>query len=225
MNIYEKIHAVMKNVNYLKKDDKVAFGNTKYNAISEEKVTSVIRSELVKQKLVIFPIRQEHFKEGNLTTVNTVYRIVNCESPDEYVEVVSSGTGADSQDKGVGKAMTYAYKYMLLRTFAIPTGEDPDKICSEQIDHEEKKAKQRKKKETAASDDQEIPEASLNEAEPMVTDNMIAVMRRELERIGRDESLLTKLFKVPSLADMTVTQFDKAMKKFKISPSKEQNNE
>ena len=38
------------------------------------------------------------------------------------------------QDKGVGKAMTYAYKYMLLRTFAIPTGEDPDKISSAETD-------------------------------------------------------------------------------------------
>lgn len=39
--------------------------------------------------------------------------------------------------------MTYAYKYALLRTFAIPTGEDPDKISSEQLDDEqaEEKAK------------------------------------------------------------------------------------
>ena len=31
--------------------------------------------------------------------------------------------------------MTYAYKYMLLRTFAIPTGEDPDKISSAETDY------------------------------------------------------------------------------------------
>ena len=47
---------------------------------------------------------------------------------------MSSGTGVDTQDKGVGKAMTYAYKYLLLRTFAIPTGEDPDKISSAELD-------------------------------------------------------------------------------------------
>ena len=32
------------------------------------------------------------------------------------------------------KFSTYAYKYMLLRTFAIPTGEDPDKISSAETD-------------------------------------------------------------------------------------------
>ena len=32
--------------------------------------------------------------------------------------------------------MTYAYKYLLLRTFAIPTGEDPDKIASAEYDEQ-----------------------------------------------------------------------------------------
>lgn len=149
MNIYEKIHAVMKSVEYLSKDDKVEFGNTKYKAISEEKVTSTIRAKLVEQKLVIFPVNQEHKREGTLSTVDVTYRIVNCENPDEFIEVVSSGTGADTQDKGVGKAMTYAYKYMLLRTFAIPTGEDPDKISSEQIDAEEQERKKQEQKSSA----------------------------------------------------------------------------
>ena len=36
-------------------------------------------------------------------------------------------------------AMTYSYKYMLLRTFAIPTGEDPDKISSAETDEKIKK--------------------------------------------------------------------------------------
>lgn len=130
MNIYQKISAIMKAVSYLSKDDTVAFGNTKYKAVSEEKVTSAVREKLIEQGLVIFPIAQTHKREGTLTTVDVTYRIVNTENPDEFIDVVSSGTGADTQDKGVGKAMTYAYKYMLLRTFAIPTGEDPDfKLC------------------------------------------------------------------------------------------------
>ena len=84
-----------------------------------------------------------------LTTVDVTYRIVNTENPDEYVDVVSSGTGVDTQDKGVGKAMTYAYKYMLLRTFAIPTGEDPDKVSSAQLDEEAKAQEEAEKTESA----------------------------------------------------------------------------
>lgn len=30
--------------------------------------------------------------------------------------------------------MTYAFKYMWLRAFALPTGEDPDKISSAELD-------------------------------------------------------------------------------------------
>lgn len=136
-NIYQKILEVMKNIEYLSKDDAVAFGSTKYKAMSEEKVTTTVRKELIKQGLVVFPVEQTVTKEGNITTTNTTYKLVNTENPDEFVFLASSGQGSDTQDKGVGKAMTYSFKYMLLRTFAIPTGEDPDKVASAQIDYEE----------------------------------------------------------------------------------------
>ena len=139
-NIYQKMHSVMQNIEYLKKDDKVSYGQTNYKAMSEEKVTMTVRKELIKEGLVVYPIEQEVSKEGQITTTNTKYKMVNVDNPEEYVILASSGQGADSQDKGVGKAMTYSFKYMLLRTFAIPTGEDPDKIASEQLDDEQKKA-------------------------------------------------------------------------------------
>ena len=134
MNIYQKIAEVMKEVNYLQKDDHVAFGKTSYRAISEEKVTDQMHQMMVKYGLVVFPIEQDWTRTGDITHVNVKYRMVNVESPEEYIEIVSCGDGADSQDKGSGKAMTYAYKYMWLRTFAIPTGEDPDKVCNEEIE-------------------------------------------------------------------------------------------
>lgn len=133
-NIFQRISAVMKDVQYLAKDDQIEFGKTKYRAISEEKVTTTIRKSLITHGIVIVPVKQEHSKDGVLTTVDVTYRIQNVEDENDYIEAVSSGTGVDTQDKGVGKAMTYAYKYLLLRTFAIPTGEDPDKISSAELD-------------------------------------------------------------------------------------------
>lgn len=145
MNLWQRINAVMKDVEYLNKDDTVSAGASgSYKGISEEKVTAVVGSAMRKHGLVIFPIEQEHSrtdetikdKYGNdkinrITTVNTKYKIINVDKPEEYEIVTSSGTGVDTQDKGVGKAMTYAYKYLLLRTFAIATGEDADKVSSE----------------------------------------------------------------------------------------------
>lgn len=133
-NIFQRISAVMQDVQYLAKDDQIEFGKTKYRAISEEKVTTTIRKSLITHGIVIVPVKQEHSKDGVLTTVDVTYRIQNVEDESDYIEAVSSGTGVDTQDKGVGKAMTYAYKYLLLRTFAIPTGEDPDKISSAELD-------------------------------------------------------------------------------------------
>lgn len=134
MNIYEKIAAIMQDVQYLAKDDHVKFGQTSYKALSEEKVTTIMRAELMKYKLVVFPIEQNASRSGNISHVDVKYRMVNVENPEEYIEIASAGDGADTQDKGSGKAMTYAFKYMWLRTFALPTGEDPDKISSDELD-------------------------------------------------------------------------------------------
>lgn len=144
MNIYQKINEVMKKIEYLAKDDKVEFGATKYKAISEEKVTTAVRKQLVEQGIIILPISQESSVTELIRTeksvnqradVHTRYRIQNIDDVNDFIEVESNGSGVDTQDKAIGKAMTYAYKYMLLRTFAIPTGEDPDKVSSAETDN------------------------------------------------------------------------------------------
>ncbi|AHV96123.1 ERF family protein [Paenibacillus sabinae] len=150
MNLYQKISAVMKDVEYLSKDDAIEFKSTKYKAISEEKVTSTVRESLIRHGLVILPVEQSHKREDTLTTVDVKYKIVDIDTG-QFEMLASSGTGADTQDKGVGKAMTYSYKYLLLRTFAIPTGEDPDKVSSAELDE-----KQRVESEKKAAEEQKI---------------------------------------------------------------------
>lgn len=131
--IEQKILNIMRNVKYLEKDGKVEFGNTKYKALSEEKVTAILRKAIMDENVIVFPIDMTESREGNITHVHVKYRLVDIDDGTS-IEVVSCGDGYDTQDKGAGKAMTYAFKYMWLRTFAIPTGDDPDKISSEEID-------------------------------------------------------------------------------------------
>jgi hypothetical protein len=146
-NLYKKISNVMAKIEYLKKDDSISTGSGSYKALSEEKVTESVRKALIEEGLVILPVEQMVSREtfttekeynntvtksnNHLTTIEVHYKIVNVDDPKEFEILVSTGTGVDTQDKGIGKAMTYAYKYMLLRTFAIPSGDDPDKISSE----------------------------------------------------------------------------------------------
>lgn len=148
-NLFQKISQVMQDVEYLSKDGEIKFGTTNYKAISEEKVTSTLRTSLINNGLVILPFEQVAGRTGNVSTVNTKYKIIDIDTG-QFEVLASSGEGADTQDKGVGKAMTYAYKYMLLRTFAIPTGEDPDKISSAELDEKQRKEEEKKEKEAEA---------------------------------------------------------------------------
>lgn len=139
MNLYEKINAIMEEIKHLQKDSSVPVGSgSVYKAISEEKVTGTIRKALIKHGLVIIPIKREVSRSireytkyekdavDYFTDIKTEYKIINAEKPEEFEIVASAGQGIDTQDKGIGKAITYDYKYLLLRVFAISTGEDPD---------------------------------------------------------------------------------------------------
>jgi hypothetical protein len=153
-NLYQRISAVMADVEYLQKDDNVGSGNYGYKAISIEKVTEAVRTAMVRHGLVILPIEQVHVMEDKerannngqrvlvpITTVDVKYKIVNVDNPAEFETIVSSGTGVDPQDKGVGKAMLYSYKNLLLRTFAIPTGDDTDKTHNKELEAQQKPIK------------------------------------------------------------------------------------
>ena len=144
-NVFEKILHVMESVQYLNKDGFVETTKGKgYKALTDEKVVMAIRPALLKERLVILPVamaqnRTDEQVEGydgkikvnRITSVDVQYRIYNVDDPNDYVDVVSCGTGVDTQDKGIGKAMTYSRKYMLLNTFLIPSGEDTDAISSD----------------------------------------------------------------------------------------------
>ena len=134
MNIYEKLLAARQEIGYLQKDGKVAFGSTSYKAITDEKVMTTVRPILDKYGIVMFVESIDMSRNGTLTEAVISWRFVNAEKPDESILVQSAGQGADTQDKGAGKAMTYSRKYALLNTLLIPTGEDPDRISSEELD-------------------------------------------------------------------------------------------
>lgn len=204
-NLYQRILAIMDDVPYLQKDDSVSTGQGKsYKAITEEKVTTAIRAAMINHGVVIVPVEQEYDrtdltlvdKNGNekvsrLATVATKYRIINVDDPDDYIVAVSNGEGADTQDKGVGKAMTYAYKYLLLRTFAIPTGEDPDKISSEEY--------------TEKLETDRILESKITKQQAKNLHDFIIAR-------GRDVNYVLEYHKVGRLEDLTGRQYGEIIK-------------
>lgn len=134
MNLYEKISAISDEVQYIQKDGRISFGSTSYKAVTEAKVTSIIKPKLCKHKVLIVPVDIDERRDGNITTLRTTYKVINAENPDEWFTAVSVGQGSDTQDKGANKASTASWKYLVLRLFNIPSGEDPDAISSDELD-------------------------------------------------------------------------------------------
>lgn len=154
-------------------------------------------------------------KINRITTVNVTYRIVNTEKPEEYIDVSSSGTGVDTQDKGVGKAMTYAYKYMLLRTFAIPTGDDADKLSSDLYDaglYGEPTEKEGREADAAKAD--EINENfNLASVEPMATKEQIESIIKGCDITGTIVASIAKHYGVEALKNLTQEQAKEVLKR------------
>tara|TARA_R110000868_G_scaffold121883_1_gene323322 strand:+ start:37 stop:639 length:603 start_codon:yes stop_codon:yes gene_type:complete len=123
-NIYQRIVAVMSEVSYVQKDDKKVAGQ--YRFVSHDSVAQAIHPQLAKHGIVIVPTVKSMVQDGNRTTMCLSVSFVNADQPDDRFTVESWGYGIDTGDKGPGKCYSYAYKYILLKTFCLETGEDPD---------------------------------------------------------------------------------------------------
>lgn len=138
MNIYEKLIEVRKAVPYLQKEAK----GHQYNYVSSSQVLSAVRRRMDEVGLMLIPTitntKVTSENDGKRTTYFTELWIdfmwVNAEKPDETVKSSWYGQGIDiAGEKGVGKALTYAEKYYLLKTFNIATDkDDPDSFQDKQ---------------------------------------------------------------------------------------------
>lgn len=123
-NIYQRIIAIMAEVSYIQKDEKKVAGQ--YRFVSHDSVSSVIHPQLVKHGVVVIPSILSVQQDGNRTEMTLEVKFVNCDNPEDSFTVKSFGFGIDTADKGPGKAYSYSYKYALLKTFCLETGDDPD---------------------------------------------------------------------------------------------------
>lgn len=147
MNIYEKMMEATKRIATVAKNLQVETGyNKSYKAVSEADVLAAVKPIEWEFGIYSYPVSREIVEAGTITSqtkngetkrlfmrLQTVYRFVNTEKPDEFIDITTYGDGVDSQDKAPGKAMTYADKYALLKAYKVQTGDDPDKDASEDL--------------------------------------------------------------------------------------------
>lgn len=166
-NLSKAILAVMKEVKGIDKTMTIGEGRNSYNGVPDQEVKKVIGEAMQKNGLCLLPIsvepktridrwEQEDFYNGKsngikakqsvFTECNTKYLLLH--ESGESIEVAGYGHGVDTQDKGAGKATTYALKYTLLYLFLVPTG----KIYDSDNDHSDDKEVPKKKDDNAIID-------------------------------------------------------------------------
>lgn len=145
LNIYEKMSRITSELKVVEKGLDVKINNSaSYKAVSERDVLDKVKPLEAKYRVFSYPYDREIIMtdvltkkseyQGKVTETNSqfmrvrvVYRFVNLDKPDDYVEINTYGDGIDTGDKAPGKAMTYADKYALMKAYKISTGDDPDK--------------------------------------------------------------------------------------------------
>ncbi len=130
-NIHQRLHAVMKNIDYVQKEDKKV--NNQYKFVSHDAVTKVCRKAFVENDVLTIPSILKRTVDGNKTTLRIEVKFINIDNPDDFISTISYGEGIDTQDKGIGKAYSYAVKYAYLKALGLETGDDPER---DNIEHE-----------------------------------------------------------------------------------------
>ena len=150
MNIYQKMANITAELQTVSKNLVVQqTKNSSYKAVSERDILDAVKPLEAKHGVYSYPasrrvlesnlLESENEYQGKvtkkttfMTRIETVYRFVNVDKPDEFIETVTFAEGIDTQDKGSGKAMTYGDKYALMKADKISTGDDPDQNASEE---------------------------------------------------------------------------------------------
>lgn len=125
LNIYQKMNLVMKDVKGINKDGMNS--HQKYKYVSHDQVAGLLHKPLADYGIMVIPTIKGLQQDGNRTMVDMDIGFVNIENPEDRIHVRYLGYGIDPQDKGIGKAVSYAVKYCLLKTFCLETGDDVEK--------------------------------------------------------------------------------------------------
>ena len=210
MNIYEKLSAITNEISAVAKNLNVGYGKSQYKAVGEADVLAAVKPTEEKYKVYSYPAGRRVIESNVLTSLDkdgnekrqlfmrleVVYRFVNMEKPEEYVDITTYGDGVDPGDKAPGKAMTYADKYALLKAYKIITGDDPDQKASETL-----KAVERK--ETVSSQ--------------LITDVQAVALESVLTAGNVNIPKLLEMYKVKTLRDLTQRQHAEIIARLKRS--------
>jgi hypothetical protein len=124
-NLAEKMAAVMMAATTVAKNGHNNYFN--YDYATEADILRTVRETLAHEGVAVIPSVEKMERapgaKGAITTLTVAFTFTD--GVDSYKTTVI-GEGQDQADKGAYKALTGATKYAILKTFLIPTGDDPE---------------------------------------------------------------------------------------------------
>lgn len=188
LNIHQRIHAVMAEIDYIKKDRSINASQAKgghhlYNVTGHDAVTKLIHPLLVKYGINMIPSGEKITQEGNRTSLEMVFAWINIDKPDDHIEQKWFGYGIDYEDKGPGKAASYAQRYAVLKTLHIETGEKDLEEDDTEFDDSTKTPNQEQSKPKPETPKDEPP-AQRQPGEKKVTKSQAGLIFHKFEEAG-----------------------------------------
>lgn len=162
ISLYKKLLQVYQDVRYIQKDGNNSFH--KYRYVTEAGVKDKLHDAFVKNGLLfhfsITDLNEVVDGKNRLVTIKTYFKFIDADTGEE-LEGTSYGTGVDSLDKGLYKAIAGGIKYILTSNFLIPTGDDPedDKYEKEQAEEQTKATKSKANGKASKTQDAPPPPA------------------------------------------------------------------
>lgn len=135
-NLYQRIAAVMGQIQYIKKDTRVTAGRESYTAVSHDAVIKKLRGPMLDAGIVATVTQngESAIFEGQTRSGTTKIRFqarftvsyVNIDDPSDRLDIDMEAHAEDMGDKAPGKAASYAVKTAHLKTFSLETGDDDE---------------------------------------------------------------------------------------------------
>lgn len=132
MNLCKKLVEIRKIVPYLQKGNQ----GHQFKYVSSSDTLAAVKAKMDELDVLLVPavthheVRDHKTKNGGheyFTILSMNFTWINANNPEDRIIMPWTGQGLDSGEKGVGKALTYAEKYFILKFFNIPTDkDDPD---------------------------------------------------------------------------------------------------
>lgn len=175
LNIYQRVNAVMRDVEYVRKDAKVQG----YAAVTHDMVTAVLRAAMVKHGIVVqleqkardILERRDKAAGVSMMLYSGTYDVhfINIDKPEDRATITIDAHAADNGDKAPGKCASYATKHAMLKLFSLETGENDES----RVEHTK-----------------------------TISDAELTKLRAALNEAGKDEAYICKVAKIGSIEEM-----------------------